>query len=249
MNKSHGALINRECSLGAWIIEASERLDSFERHAVQRKVANAKATIEKMRAELCSMLVEHASLRTELGRSDSGLSDEYLAIRRKHLIMQENTDKPVKEVVKELEKLVTPYPWDLAKKAHKRKEDPNEVFAKDLREYLDRVYPSTIPPLVDVLDDAVNILASVGISLKKIEGDSAEFVDANGVSRVTVIAYNDILKDELYAQLLFFVTRLGTADKLIANFGAPQEVSEKRSRIIYQGWTHIRWARAFGRVK
>ena len=260
LNESRGELINRDCSFGSRIIEAAARLDSLERLAEQKKSASAKDAVEKMRSELCSMLVEHASLRTELGRSDSGLSDDYIAIRRKQLTispsqwndMLDSTERKYKTLTspnfenKGYEPLTSP---DIKERERKPKENPNEVFSRTLREYCDRVYPSVIPPLNDVLNDAVELLASVGISLKQIDGDSAEFADANGISRVTVIGYDDVLKDELYKQLLFFLTRLGTADKLIANCGASQEVSEKRSRTTYFGWTHIRWARAFGRVK
>jgi hypothetical protein len=86
-----GDQINRECRLGGLILETHERLVSLEKLArktppktllveVQR-VNAAKASITPTRDELRKMLSEHAGLRRQLGRDDSGLSEEYMAIR------------------------------------------------------------------------------------------------------------------------------------------------------------------------
>lgn len=90
---SDGARINQECTLGARVIEAAERLYALEKLArrtpaktllaERRRVEAARAAVPLVLAELRSLLCEHAAIRAELGRDARCLSDEYLAALRR----------------------------------------------------------------------------------------------------------------------------------------------------------------------
>lgn len=91
--EERGTLINREARLGARVLETGAKLATLEKTArktppktmlaERRKVDDAKAMVGRLRAELQSMLAEHAALRAKLGLHDGGLIEDYLAVRNR----------------------------------------------------------------------------------------------------------------------------------------------------------------------
>ena len=88
---SEGELFNADARLGARILETAGRLAALDKQArrtpprtllaERRKVEAARLALDDLKTELCTLLGEHAVVRALLGRTDRGLSDEYLAIR------------------------------------------------------------------------------------------------------------------------------------------------------------------------
>jgi hypothetical protein len=108
-------LFNEDARLGARVLETAARLAALQKQArktpartllVERgKVEAAKKILGEVEAELMRLLIEHERVRRDLGRTDWGLSDEYLAVKLQYLYAKAGNDGEEIETRRELRRL------------------------------------------------------------------------------------------------------------------------------------------------